>query len=274
MSKITGTDYVPQQLTEEQIWEEVETWVNSLMKEGYDLSEYTWEEMYESYVTEFWGALGKAALGALGRGARPVVGGALRQAGKLGTIAGLAGIGDELLTRGAGRELVGKALTQTRKLGPALRSEPTGSSDTAKPTPSTGKVISAAGGKGGTVTTNTKYAATLNGKKGNVIYNDSGKKSFTADSYKHNDAFDLVLEYLLSQGHTDTLEEALYVMMEMSSETIQDIIEGNGPNPSMDYDLPGAPSSPPLLPPLSTKKTAPPSVKKNSGPPPLPPITK
>jgi hypothetical protein len=40
------------------------------------------------------------------------------------------------------------------------------------------------------------------------------------------DAFDLVLEYLLSEGHTDTLEEALYVMMEMDPETIQSICEG------------------------------------------------
>jgi len=32
--------------------EEVETWVNSLIEEGYDLSEYTWEDMYEMYVTE------------------------------------------------------------------------------------------------------------------------------------------------------------------------------------------------------------------------------
>lgn len=39
------------------------------------------------------------------------------------------------------------------------------------------------------------------------------------------DAFDLVLDYLFSQGHVDTLEEALYVMMEMNSETIQNIVE-------------------------------------------------
>ena len=41
--------YAPQELTEEQVWEEVEYWVNSLLEEGYDLSDYTWEEMYESY---------------------------------------------------------------------------------------------------------------------------------------------------------------------------------------------------------------------------------
>tara|TARA_B110000503_G_scaffold103373_1_gene154362 strand:+ start:885 stop:1904 length:1020 start_codon:yes stop_codon:yes gene_type:complete len=63
MSKITGSEvrglmeaygavYTPQQLTEEQVWEEVEAWVNSLIEEGYDLSDYTWEEMYENYITE------------------------------------------------------------------------------------------------------------------------------------------------------------------------------------------------------------------------------
>ena len=65
MSRITGNDakglmeaysavYTPQELTEEQVWEEVETWVNSLLEEGYDLSDYTWEEMYESYLEEIY----------------------------------------------------------------------------------------------------------------------------------------------------------------------------------------------------------------------------
>lgn len=63
MSRITGTDafnmmeaynavYAPQKLTEDQVWEEVEAWVNSLVEEGYDLSEYTWEDMYEEYLNE------------------------------------------------------------------------------------------------------------------------------------------------------------------------------------------------------------------------------
>lgn len=64
MSRLTGADtynlmeayqqvYIPQELTEEQVWEEVEEWVNSLVEEGYDLSEYTWEEMYENYLNEY-----------------------------------------------------------------------------------------------------------------------------------------------------------------------------------------------------------------------------
>jgi hypothetical protein len=42
------------------------------------------------------------------------------------------------------------------------------------------------------------------------------------------DAYDLVLEYLFSQGHVDTLEEALYVMMEMDGEVIRDIVSESG----------------------------------------------
>ena len=63
MSRLTGADayglmeaynnvYAPQELTEEQVWEEVENWVNDLIEEGYDLSDYTWEEMYEEYLSE------------------------------------------------------------------------------------------------------------------------------------------------------------------------------------------------------------------------------
>ena len=39
------------------------------------------------------------------------------------------------------------------------------------------------------------------------------------------DAYDLVLEYLLSQGHVETLEEANYVMLVMDAETIGSIVE-------------------------------------------------
>jgi hypothetical protein len=45
--------YSPQEeITEEQIKEDFENWVNQLVGEGHDLSEYTWEEMYEHYLNE------------------------------------------------------------------------------------------------------------------------------------------------------------------------------------------------------------------------------
>ena len=43
-------------------------------------------------------------------------------------------------------------------------------------------------------------------------------------SYEY-DAYDLVLEYLFSQGHVETLEEANYVMLVMDAETIGSIVE-------------------------------------------------
>ena len=56
-------------------------------------------------------------------------------------------------------------------------------------------------------------------------------------SYEY-DAYDLVLEYLLNNGHVDTLDEALYVMMEMDVETIGTIVE-DGFNSSGRYDVGG-----------------------------------
>jgi hypothetical protein len=44
----------------------------------------------------------------------------------------------------------------------------------------------------------------------------------TAESY---DAYNIVLDYLFANGHADTLSEAHYVMMQMDSEYIRDIVE-------------------------------------------------
>ena len=49
-------------------------------------------------------------------------------------------------------------------------------------------------------------------------------------SYKKNlknsyEPYDLVLDYVLSEGHADNIEEAHYVMLQMDEETIQTITE-------------------------------------------------
>ena len=51
------------------------------------------------------------------------------------------------------------------------------------------------------------------------------KKEDILFSYQYEDAYDLVLEYLLDNGHVDTVDEAHYVMMELDAEVIQDIVE-------------------------------------------------
>ena len=45
------------------------------------------------------------------------------------------------------------------------------------------------------------------------------------------EAYDVVLDYLLSEGHVDTVEEAHYVMMQMDAEHIQSIVEAGLPIP-------------------------------------------
>ena len=45
------------------------------------------------------------------------------------------------------------------------------------------------------------------------------------DKRNRNEAYDIVLDYLVSEGHADTVDEAHYVMMQMDAEYIQDIVE-------------------------------------------------
>ena len=44
----------------------------------------------------------------------------------------------------------------------------------------------------------------------------------------HYEPYDLVLDYVLSEGHADTVEEAHYVMIQMDADTIQGIVEMKG----------------------------------------------
>jgi hypothetical protein len=223
-----NTVYASKELIEEQVEEVVEEV----------------EQLDENWQAKLLGAAAKG-LRAASAGAKPVLKTAATKSGKYGAIGLGALTADELLTRGAGRELAGKTLQATRSLGPAIRGEPAASSAKVEPSSSetpgqaTGKVVKSAGGKGGTVTSGTKYAATLGGKKGNVTYDDAGKKTFTADSYKY-DAYDLVLEYLLSQGHAETVEEAHYVMMEMDAEMIGTIVEAKVDEKLPEYKRSGA----------------------------------
>ena len=54
-------------------------------------------------------------------------------------------------------------------------------------------------------------------------------------STMNNEAYDVVLDYLLSEGHVDTVEEAHYVMLQITSEHVQDIVEGKYSSGSVTY---------------------------------------
>ena len=50
------------------------------------------------------------------------------------------------------------------------------------------------------------------------------------DRKTRKEAYDVVLDYLLSEGHAETVEEANYVMMQMDAEHIQSIVEMGDPS--------------------------------------------
>ena len=327
MSRLTGADakglmeaynnvYAPQELTEEQVWEEVETWVNSLLEEGYDLSDYTWEEMYESYITEigvnFGGQKAVDAVNArvaqqkqsdsrldAARAQRFGSGGGSPSAGKdsSGNVKASGKVGPKIV----GPKIVGPKIVGPKIVGPK---PPVADGDTSTTPTTSVKPTAPTGGKGKVAPTKPAAATAQTGDKAkdmatfakanpklaaaaaerartrgtsattnpqmdglksrlpapaapkvapsNTLSNTASKPAAFSPAPEvkatntiaaspkptpvsprqqrlnmemEYDAYDLVLEYLLSEGHADTVEEAHYVMIEMDAETIGSIIE-------------------------------------------------
>jgi hypothetical protein len=200
------------QLNEEQQIQEFLEFVDALLEEGYDLSEYTYDELYDEYITEAGaGSLLKALGGRLVTAARgaartawkgttkrtdkgiKVIPGAkettkelLARTGKVAPVVALALGADQAFTGGKGREWVGSGLNA---LGQAGRNIPSPSS--AKTQPSKPE--------------------------------DNKKNAW--DQLQSVDLFDLVKGHLLDEGYADTEEAALQIMANMSEEWRETIIE-------------------------------------------------
>ena len=65
-----------------------------------------------------------------------------------------------------------------------------------------------------------QYPKSQTTKKYNMKQIERGKQPIRS----HYEPYDLVLDYVLSEGHASTVEEAHYVMMQMSQDTIQTIV--------------------------------------------------
>jgi hypothetical protein len=94
--------------------------------------------------------------------------------------------------------------------------------------------------KGPTTTRNVRGGGTQ--KVPTLTRQDIINKGTVAANLKQSfeyDAYDLVLEYLLSQGHAETVAEAQYLMTEMDAEMIGDIVEAR-------MDPRGRPASGPM----------------------------
>ena len=165
--------------------EEVETWVNSLIEEGYDLSEYSWDDMYEMYIDEeLTGERKKRALEK----------------------------GYDVLARG--REGSSVANTDDANL-PTKRG---GSGPRRRP-----KV------RGG----RTEYAYEADRGKGNKA---AKRASEPNESF---DLFDTILSHLIDEGYAETQEQAEVIMVNMSEDWRESIVEAR-------MDPRGRPASGPM----------------------------
>ena len=256
MSRLTGTDvlglfeayqavYVPQELTEEQVWEEVDTWVNSLVEEGYDLSDYTWEEMYESYIEEQ-GAVnwdtGKTASGVSPRNKSATRQAQLSsspnpqdrtRAAQIDTIRGNMRASIQATGTSSMNKLqsAGPVASQRfknaaiRQRGGSPASVPVRTVPGLKPA---NQAAQARRGGGGSSAQGLGSAGSPSGSTGRFQvgggqgYGGAGVK--LANSYEY-DNFDAIFEHLIAQGYANTQESALVIMANMSEEWRQSIIE-------------------------------------------------
>ena len=76
-----------------------------------------------------------------------------------------------------------------------------------------------------------QYPKSQTTKKYNMKQIERGKQPIRS----HYEPYDLVLDYVLSEGHAETVEEAHYVMMQMDEGTIKTIVEFLGGRPGDGY---------------------------------------
>jgi hypothetical protein len=305
MSRLTGSDalglyeayqavYNPQELTEEQVWEEVEEWVNTLIEEGYDLSDYTWEEMFEAYLGEQGGTRGggeratSQQVGAINRGLSSFgqsIGQSISAANKVPTSSGsrnVRGGGSRPATAVAkpapsgtnsgqfGRYVPGSQQVKTptattpTKLAPVTpatakpaptATRPSASSPTPKPAAATApaakpsamdqfakanpKIAAASAERDRTRGTSATTNPLMKDMKSRLPAPKTpspttAKTGFDLAKKGVNlaagfDMFDVVKGYLIGEGYADTEEAALAIMINMSEEWRQSIVEERAP---------------------------------------------
>ena len=209
LSEAYQSVYSPQELIEEQVWEEVENWVHSLLEEGYDLSDYTWEEMYESYLSEVVSTPPPVAMDAFASG-----GGAAKMA-KSGMTR------DQVIAQGNKNNTKLSTTTFTKPTTPAAPARP----GSFAPRPATTPEKKMGGDPMDQwARANPTLAAKV--KPGQSGYNTIRTRLDADNDRQENyDAYDLVLSHLINEGYADTQEAALAIMGNMSEDWRQSIVE-------------------------------------------------
>ena len=241
--------YAPQELTEEQVWEEVEIWVNDLLEEGYDLSDYTWEEMFEAYIEEQGGrrgaAVGNPNVYKPAPQSKPQVAGGgmggMRGSGRDRNASQTSSSPGALRVPGpVGPKLVGPKIVGPKIVGPgsststrppaAAPAKPAGTapspktSATTTPAPATTSAP-ARPSLSSQVDDLKKMRARSLERQGKPLsaatVASSTTPAFQANSF---DVFDAIKGHLIDEGYADTEEAALMIMANMSKEWGESIV--------------------------------------------------
>lgn len=165
--------------------EEFEYWVNSLVEEGYDLSEYTWDDMYEIYLDE--------AARRTRRKKRGVVDPENEMAGR----------------SDAGKRISGDEKTGPRYYALGRRVSPDAPTQPGEKPVNTPKLSQSE-------KDNIQYRK-ANLKAGKV--HKVGGERGLPESY---DYFDYILEHLVAEGYADTNQDALVIMANMDKDQIEE----------------------------------------------------
>ena len=190
---------------------EFESWVNNLLEEGYDLSDYTWDELYESYFDEAT-AIASPAPG--GRGRKNSYTKKVRISGRYSNVS----------------DAKERMKTPLSKYDTKMQLKKEEYVDEAQYTPPPqiqqppAEVRNAPKNKLSPVSTvGTGLAAAYLG-------NEIGKKLLKKKPnvkgvFEKLDIFGIVLEYLITEGYADTQEAAERIMVNMSEEWRESIVE-------------------------------------------------
>ena len=212
--------------------EEVEAWVNNLLEEGYDLSEYTWDDMYEIYMEE------------------------VENLDENRMASYTAGMSDGARAS-AGTQVGSRVVDSMRRstaTGSFRRRKEGGTGYSPNITgPLKGKRRTNKTGRGQPVQYRKGYERDGYGPselpRGNNSFRD-----FSSAHKEEVDLFDTILEHLVAEGYADTNEAALVIMANMSEEWRQSIVEDfpkvlnnygtQGPNRSGDAGTRGLTKTP------------------------------
>ena len=196
--------------------EEFELWVNELVEEGYDLSEYTWDEMYESYLDEGLGSAIKRIFSGKKEAEAP------KPESRGAELRRRYNVGPEKSDTSAKRQILNRSRERAEKDEKDYGDKPFQKQVANQSKAAHDKYLKAG---------YSKYGADLpvSGGQGGSGGSGRGSKARKRAEALNNsyDLFDAILEHLIVEGYADTNENALVIMANMSEEWRQSIVDSS-----------------------------------------------